>query len=109
GREQFLAAIEVDARRLDRIVGDLLDLSRVEAGALRPRRDWYDVGTLVDDVVGRLGPQVDHPIAVHIPADLPPVSLDHVQIDQVLSNLIENAANYSAAGTGIEVAVRPDD
>src|SRR5262249_13572796 len=52
---------------------------------------------------------VDHPIAIRIPDDLPPVSLDHVQIDQVLSNLIENAANYSPAGTGIEVAVRPEE
>jgi two-component system sensor histidine kinase KdpD len=107
--EQFLASIETETRRLDRIVGELLDLSRVEAGALRPRRDWYDVGTLVEDVVGRLAPAMtDHPIAVRVPDDLPPASLDHVQIDQVLSNLIENAANYSPSGTGIEVAVRPE-
>jgi two-component system sensor histidine kinase KdpD len=109
-RDQFLAAIEVETRRLDRIVGELLDLSRVEAGALRPRRDWYDVGTLVEDVVGRLGSAIgDHPIAVRVPDDLPPASLDHVQIDQVLSNLIENAANYSPDGSGIEVAVRPQN
>ncbi len=109
-REQFLAAIETETRRLDRIVGELLDLSRVEAGALRPRRDRYDVGMLVDDVVARLGPVLDeHPIAVRVPDDLDPASLDHVQIDQVLSNLIENAANYSPSGCGIEVSAGPDD
>jgi two-component system sensor histidine kinase KdpD len=109
-RAQFHATIDAEARRLDRIVGDLLDLSRVEAGALRPRRDWYDVGALVDDVVGRLGPVVGgHPIKVKVASDLPAASLDYVEIDQVLSNLIENAANYSPSGTPIEVAVRPDE
>ncbi|OLC52375.1 MAG: hypothetical protein AUH85_17285 [Chloroflexi bacterium 13_1_40CM_4_68_4] len=109
-REEFLAAIEEEARRLDRLVGNLLDLSRVEAGTLRPEKAWYDAGALVDDVLGRLRPlTARHSVAVHVPDDLPPVPLDYVEIDQVLSNLVENAAKYAPPGSEIEVAVHGED
>ncbi|OLC56189.1 MAG: hypothetical protein AUH85_07065 [Chloroflexi bacterium 13_1_40CM_4_68_4] len=108
-REEFLASIEDEARRLDRLVGNLLDLSRIEAGALRPQLGWYDAGALVDDVLGRLRHlTAQHRISVRVPEDLPPVPLDYVEIDQVLSNLIENAAKFAPAGTAIDVAVRRD-
>lgn len=106
-RREFLGDIEHEARRLSRIVDNLLDLSRIEAGALRPDRGWYDVSALVDDVVGRLRPiTYAHPVDVRVPDDLPPVSLDYVEIDQVLSNLIENAARHTPAGTPIHVGAR---
>jgi two-component system sensor histidine kinase KdpD len=99
-RESFLSDIEEEARRLSRIVGNLLDLSRVESGTLRPERGWYDLAALIDDVVGRLRPQTrTHRLEVRVRDDLPPVPLDYVEIDQVLSNLIENAARHTARGT----------
>jgi len=109
-RAEFLASIEDEARRLDRLVGNLLDLSRIEAGALRPQVGWYDAGALVDDVLGRLRHvTAQHRISLHIPEDLPPVPLDYVEIDQVLSNLIENAAKYAPASTTIDVTLRRAD
>ncbi len=109
-QQEFAEAIELEARRLNRIVGNLLDLSRIEAGSLRPAWDWYDVGALVDDVLGRLRPSTSgHPVSVTIPDDLPPVRLDYVEIDQVLSNLVENATKYTPAGGEISIVVRRTD
>jgi two-component system sensor histidine kinase KdpD len=106
-RQDFAQAIVDQAQRLNRIVGNLLDLSRIEGGSLRPDKGWYDVGALVDEVLGRMRPQtVHHTMVTHIPDDLPAVSLDYVEIDQVLSNLIENATKYAPAATEIQVAVQ---
>ena len=106
-RDEFAQAIEQQADRLDRIVANLLDLSRMEAGALRPQRALHDVGTLVEDVLERLREQTArHPLTVSIASDLPPVSLDYVEIDQVLSNLLENAAKYAPAGSPIDISAR---
>lgn len=103
-RREFVADIETEARRLGRIVDNLLDLSRIDAGALRPERGWYDFSALVDDVVGRLRPQtVGREVRIALPDDLPPVLLDYVEIDQVLTNLIENAVRHTPARTAITI------
>ncbi|MHB1007108.1 MAG: ATP-binding protein [Chloroflexota bacterium] len=102
---QFAEAIEKEAGRLDRLVGNLLDLSRIEAGSLRVRKQWQDLETLVEDVVERLRPiTARHRVTVALSEDLPPVPLDYVQIDQVLSNLIDNSAKYSPEGTEISIS-----
>ncbi len=109
-RAEFVEAIEQQAERLSRIVSNLLDLSRIEAGALKPDKQLHDVGAVIDDVIDRLRPATEgHRVAVHLAADLPPVPLDEVQIDQVLSNLVENAAKYSPPGSDIEVSVYRGD
>ena len=103
-REQFLADIEQEAGRLTRIVGNLLDLSRMESGALHPDRSWYDLTALIDDVLGRLRPLTrGHRLEVSVPDDLPPVYLDYVEIDQVMTNLIENAVRHTPDGSQIVV------
>jgi two-component system sensor histidine kinase KdpD len=104
---EFGRAIEGEARRLNRIVGNLLDLSRLRAGALVPQLGWYDLGALVDDVVGRLRPDLaGRAVSLDLASDLPPICLDYVEIDQVLHNLLENAAKYAPAGSPVEIAVR---
>jgi two-component system, OmpR family, sensor histidine kinase KdpD len=104
-REQFLADIEQEADRLTRIVGNLLDLSRMESGTLHPERSWYDIAALIDDVLGRLRPITrGHRVEASIPDDLPPVSLDYVEIDQVLTNLIENAVRHTPVGSRILIS-----
>jgi len=106
-RSDFIETIEHEAERLNAIIGNLLDLSRMESGILRPDKGWYDLGALVDDVLGRLRPVTGrHRVLVDIPEDLPPVELDYIEIDQVLSNLIENAAKYVPPGKDIEVTAR---
>ncbi|MEK6207058.1 MAG: ATP-binding protein [Chloroflexota bacterium] len=105
-REEFAGAIQDEAVRLDRVVGNLLDLSRIENGTLVPHKTWHDVGALVDDVAGRMRPVTSgHPMRIDVPEDLPPIELDYVEIDQVLSNLVENAAKFSPAGSEIGISV----
>lgn len=107
-REEFLAGIEAEARRLDRLVADLLSVSRIESGSLRPRKELHDLGALVGDVVGRLAATTNgHRILVAEADGLPPVALDYVQIDQVLTNLIENATKYAPTESDVTVSVRP--
>ncbi len=108
-REGFVSDIESEARRLARIVANLLDLSRMESGTLRPERGWYDLGALVDDVLGRLRPHTSlHAVHVRARDDLPPVPLDYVEIDQVISNLVENGVRHTPAGTEIWIDIDRD-
>ncbi len=109
-RRDLVEAIEEEALRLNRIVGNLLDLSRIEAGTLRPEKGWYDLGALVNDVLARLKPLTSkHRISANVSDELPPIFLDYVEIDQVLSNLIENAIKYTPAGTEIRISALRGD
>jgi two-component system sensor histidine kinase KdpD len=106
-RGEFAEAIETEAQRLNRLVGNLLDLSRIEAGSIRPEKAWYDLGSLVNEVAGRLrAVTTGHTLVIDVPDTLPPVLFDYVEIDQVLSNLIENAVKYTPAGSEICVSAR---
>jgi two-component system, OmpR family, sensor histidine kinase KdpD len=106
-RHEFARAIEEEAGYLNRLVTNLLDLSRIEAGALRPDKDWHDLGGLIGDVLGRLRTLTAwHQVAVDVPEELPPVSLDYLEISDVLLNLIENATKHTPAGTEIRVSAR---
>jgi two-component system sensor histidine kinase KdpD len=103
-RHEFLTTIEREAERLNRIVGNLLDLSRVQGGALVPALDWHDPALVVREALQRLQPITrEHRLRISIPNDLPPVLIDPVEIDQVVANLVENAVKYTP--TGAEIAV----
>jgi two-component system sensor histidine kinase KdpD len=103
-RHDFLEAIDEETDRLTLMVSNLLDLSRIEGGALRPRKDWYDVDELIIDVRSRLAPRIKgHSLTITVEPDLPLMRFDYVQIAQVLVNLIENAAKHTADGTPIVV------
>jgi two-component system sensor histidine kinase KdpD len=109
-RDEFAGAIQEEAVRLDRVVGNLLDLSRIENGTLVPHKSWHDVGALVEDVAGRMRPVTSgHSVRVDVPEDLPPVELDYVEIQQVLTNLVENAAKFSPPGSPIGISVARDN
>ncbi|MCJ7510594.1 MAG: DUF4118 domain-containing protein [Dehalococcoidia bacterium] len=110
-RCDFARAIEEEAERLNRLVSNLLDLSRIQAGSLVPQRGWYDLSALVDDVVGRLRAVTSkHQVIVAVQEELPPVFLDYVEIDEVLANLIENAVKYTPPGSEITIrATREND
>jgi two-component system sensor histidine kinase KdpD len=106
-RQEFLEAIDEETDRLTLMVGNLLDLSRIEGGALRPDREWYDAGELVADVTRRLaGRSAEHPITTEIEPNLPSVRMDYVEIAQVLMNLYENALKYTPARTPIRISAR---
>lgn len=106
-RRSFALAIEREADRLNRLVGNLLDMSRIEGGALKPEKEWYPVDELIHDVLGHMQPIVQgRVVQTHLPDDLPPVELDYLQMDQVLTNLIENAVRYTPPETPIEVSAQ---
>jgi len=108
-RRSFALSIEKEADRLNRLVANLLDMSRIESGALKPEKEWYPIDELVHDVLGHMQPVLDgRTVHTDLPADLPPVELDYLEIDQVLTNLIENAVRYTPAGSPIEVGARVD-
>ena len=108
-QDDFAGAIVEEAERLNGIVGNLLDLSRIEGGSLHPDKAWHDLASLIADTVRRVRARYPHHFfAVDIPDELPPLLIDWVEIDQVLSNLIENAAKYSPVGTKVWILARHD-
>ena len=101
-RQELLRTILEESQRLNRLVGNLMDLSRLRAGALTPSKDAIPFDELVSSVIGRLRVQLEgRSVRVQIREDIPPVPMDVVQMDQVLTNLIENAARFSPTGTEI--------
>ncbi len=106
-KRQFAGAIVEEAERLNRLVSNLLDLGRIESGIIRPDKGWYDIGSLVNEVAGRLRPLASrHRLRVEVPDGLPPLQFDYVEIDQVLTNLVENALKYTPEGSEITVSLR---
>lgn len=109
-RRSFAFAIERESDRLNRLVENLLDMSRIEGGALQPEKEWYPINELIHDVLGRLRPELQgREVTVGLLDSLPPVELDYMEIDQVLTNIIENAASYSPTGSPIEIDARVED
>ncbi len=109
-RRELLATIRQEADRLNRMVGNLLDLSRMRAGAFTPSLLLAGIDEVVSAVVARLDPLiVDHELLVRVPDELPDIYMDVVQVDQVLTNLIENAARFAPAGSTITVKVEADN
>ncbi len=103
-RQSFALSIERESDRLNRLVGNLLDMTRIEGGALKPEKEWYPIDELIHDVLGHMQFLLqDREVRTDIPADLPPVELDYLQIGQVLTNLLENAARYTPPSSPIEV------
>ena len=106
-QEKLLGVVGDEAERLDRLVANLLSLSRIEAGALQPRRQPVDLAELVDVATHRLGRLfADRPLTVDIPSGLPLVQADYVQLEQVVTNLLENAARHTPAGSPVVVSGR---
>jgi two-component system sensor histidine kinase KdpD len=92
------------ARRLNRLVGNLLDQTRLESGALRPRLDWCDARDLVNAALDGVRDELaGHPLEVVVPPDLPPVRADFALTEQALANLLLNAARHTPAATPVFV------
>lgn len=106
-RRSFLLSIDRELDRLNRLVGNLLDLSRIEGNALKPDKEWYLIDELIRDVLDRLQPLLhNREIEVQVQSSVPPLELDYLAFDQVLTNLIENAVFYTPAGSPIEISVQ---
>jgi two-component system sensor histidine kinase KdpD len=101
-RTEMAAVIVEEASRLSRLVDNLLDLSRLEAGAAEPRRDWTSVEELIRAAVAELGGTADE-FNLSIDRELPLVSVDPVQMERAFVNVLENARRHSG---GHPVSVR---
>jgi two-component system, OmpR family, sensor histidine kinase KdpD len=104
-RDALISVIDEEAERLAGLVDNLLELSRIEAGAARPRFDWCDLG----DVVARAAAQVQldteaAEIDLALPPDLPLVRADSSQLERVFTNLLENAVKFSPPGAPVRVS-----
>ena len=105
GGEAKALAIRDQARRTARLVDNLLEMARLEAGRVDLRKDWQSLEELVGSSLAALEPSlVGRPVEVALPADLPLILCDGVLIERVLVNLVENAAKYTPPGTPIRIA-----
>jgi two-component system, OmpR family, sensor histidine kinase KdpD len=101
---RLASLIDTQADRLASLVQNLLDMSRIQAGVLQPRRTVASLADLVASVVSDAAPGLrGRTIAVELPADLPPVDADLVLIDRVLTNLVDNAIRYSPKDSPITI------
>ena len=97
-------ALHEQAARLAGLVGNLLDMARLNAGNVTLRREWQPLEEVIGASIKLLGNTLDaHPVHVALPADLPLLEFDAVLIERVFCNLLENAAKYAPAGTDVEI------
>ncbi len=95
-----------EAHRLDRLLRNLLDMTRLEAGAVHLQKDWHAIEEIVGAALTRLERRLDdHRVATNFSSDLPLLSVDGVLIEQVVINLLENALRYAPPSTAIDVMV----
>jgi two-component system sensor histidine kinase KdpD len=104
-RRDLLESIAEEAGRLSRLVGNLLQMTRLESGAVEVRKEWQPLEEVVGAALSHVGQHIKgHPLSVRIPKELPLVPMDDVLIEQVLINLLDNAGKYSPEGAAIAVA-----
>ncbi len=103
-RAELVAVIEDETSRLSRLVDDLLDLSKIEAGAAKPRPDWCDLREAVANAAAQVArSRGSQEIVLALPQDLPLVRADPAQLERVFANLLENAARFSPPGEPVRV------
>lgn len=106
-RTELVHDIGAAADRLNRLVENLLDMSRLESGRLQLKKDWCDVGEIFASAAMQMRDDcADHSIRQHIAPDLPLLQCDFVLIEQVLVNLLDNACAYTPPGTLIDLHAR---
>ncbi len=104
GRRELLQSAQEESQRLHRLVSNLLDITRLEAGSLELRKDWTPLEEIIGSALNRQ--ELAHGAArvqVQLPPDLPLAPLDGVLMEQVLLNLLDNALKYSPPGSPVDI------
>ncbi|HEY7194007.1 MAG TPA: sensor histidine kinase KdpD [Gemmatimonadales bacterium] len=109
-RRELVRSIIDESQRMNRLIGNLLDMIRLDSGSLQVHKEWQSLEEIVGVALIRLEERLrGRRVTVALPADLPLVPLDEILIEQVFANLLENAARYTPAGTPIEVSAATID
>jgi two-component system sensor histidine kinase KdpD len=110
-QRELLTTIYDEAERLNRLVANLLEMTRLESGQVEVHKEWQPLEEIIGSALARLEPQLaHHRIRTHLPSELLLVPFDGVLIEQVLVNLLENAAKYTPEQCVIEIsALRQED
>jgi two-component system sensor histidine kinase KdpD len=104
---ELATTIHDESRRMSTLVRNLLDMARLESGAVELAKQWTSLEEIVGSVLARVAPLLqDHPVTVVLPPELPLISVDPVLLEQVFVNLLENAAKYTPADTSIEISAQ---
>jgi two-component system sensor histidine kinase KdpD len=108
-KRDLLATVIDESERLNRFIANLLDMTKLESGAVVPNTMRQDIGEIVGSVLRRASKILaHHKVSLELAADLPMLELDAVLFEQVLFNLLDNAAKYAAAGTTISIRSQRD-
>jgi len=108
-RSELIESICEEAERMETLVANLLDMTRLEAGALKPRCEWVPVEEMIGSALGRLESRLrGREVTVDVQPGLPLLFVDPVVFGQVFVNLLENAARYTPPGSAVELRARVD-
>ncbi len=109
-RQEMMEVIDEETERLNRFIGGLIELARIEAGELQLRRRWGGVDEIISLTLSRAEPLTrGHEVKVEIEKDLPVVRVDERAVSEVLYTLVNNAVKYSPAGTAIQIVAQRTD
>src|SRR5262249_46959983 len=110
GKAELLSTVVEESERLNRFIANLLDMTRLEAGSIKPNTARHDVGEIVGSVLERASKILErHSVEVETATDLPMLNLDPVLFEQALFNLLDNAAKYSPPDTKIRIDAWQED
>ena len=105
GRRELMQTIFEEAEHLNQIIRNVLDMTRIESGAITVKKEWQPFEEIVGAVLNRLSEKLkDRPLTINLPADLPLVPFDPLLVEQVLMNLLDNSARYTPQGSPIELS-----
>ena len=109
-RQELLESVREEAERLNRLVQNLLEMTRLESGALQLHREWHPLEEVIGAALSRLGKKLSgRRVHTSVPSDLPLVPIDDVLVEQVLVNLLDNAIKYTPAESPIRIMATSTD
>jgi len=109
-RQDLLETVDEETDDLNRLVGNLLDMSRIEAGALQPARQWNELEEIIDGALKRMRHAIEgYQIELDLPDNLPLIPVDFMEIQRVFVNLLSNSTKYASPGTMIQIKARVRD